>query len=101
MNEVRSEKSVVVVAGYSRSHLLSTVGMLSSVGIEAHGVSAIAPNARFLPKKFKNSIPLNRLIFRRQLMGNARVKQVIFGEDRKSTRLNSSHVALSRMPSSA
>ena len=33
--------------------------------------------------------------------GKSTLLKIIVGEDRKSTRLNSSHVALSRMPSSA
>ena len=37
----------------------------------------------------------------RRMNGSARILEVVRGPDRKSTRLNSSHEDLSRMPSSA
>ena len=74
------KNSVIIVAGFSRSHLLSTIGMLSSIGIRVFGVSAIAPKLKFLSSRGAAFLHINRFTYRRQLMGNASVKQVRFAE---------------------
>ena len=52
----------------------------------------------FLPKRLRNKIPLRALYFSDV---KDRLKGLDDAKDRKSTRLNSSHVSESRMPSSA
>lgn len=80
MSEQRSGNSVIVVAGFSRSHLLSTIGMLNSIGVSVFGISAIAPNRKYLSKLGITFFHTNRFVYRRQLMGNASVKQVRLAE---------------------
>jgi glycosyltransferase involved in cell wall biosynthesis len=80
MSKKNIESSVVIVAGFSRSHLLSTIGLLHSIGIRVFGVSAIAPKLRFLPNFGFSIFQSNRFTYRRKLMGNAYVKQVRFAE---------------------
>ena len=80
MSFEKSVNSVIVVAGFSRSHLLNTVGMLNSAGVEVYGVSAIAPKLRFLPSKVVSFLKLDRFTYRRRLMNNSQIKQVQFPE---------------------
>jgi glycosyltransferase involved in cell wall biosynthesis len=80
MSKRNTGDSVVVVAGFSRSHLLSTIGLLYSIGVKVFGVSAIAPEPKFLSRFGVNLFHTNRFTYRRQLMGDAPVKQVRFAE---------------------
>jgi len=80
MSKKDIESSVVIVAGFSRSHLLSTIGLLHSIGIRVFGVSAIAPKLSFLPNRGFSMFQTNRFAYRRKLMGNACIKQVRFAE---------------------
>jgi glycosyltransferase involved in cell wall biosynthesis len=80
MSKDNNESSVIIVAGFSRSHLLSTIGLLHSIGIRVFGVSAIAPKLNFLSNRGLTVFQMNRFTYRRQLMGNACIKQVRFAE---------------------
>lgn len=74
------EKSVIILTGFSRSHLLSTVGMLDAARIKVIGVSAIAPKFIPMPNFIVSFFHANRFIYRRLLMGQAQVKQLRFTE---------------------
>ena len=75
-----------------------------------HQAMAIARNIRVSPRKLnlvaqqirgkKVERALNELTFSQKRIAGA-VKKALQSADRKSTRLNSSHRSLSRMPSSA
>lgn len=80
MNYKQNRKSVIIVAGFSRMHLLSTMGNLSSIGIRVFGVSAIAPRLKYLSRYVAKFPLLTRFTYRRELMGNASVRQVRFAE---------------------
>lgn len=80
MKAENSKNSIIVVAGFSRSHLLSTIGDLVSHKTKVFGVSAIAPKCRLISRFEIKLFHINRLQYRRKLMGNANVKQVRFAE---------------------
>lgn len=80
MKSKNIEGSIVVVAGFSRSHLLSTIGSLNLFGTRVFGVSALAPRFNILSSLGITLFGLNRLTYRRELMCNASIKQVRIAE---------------------
>ena len=90
-------------------------GMRTPVLNEEIKRSKILPNGNVLPREktgfkvihseemFKNYVPSKRNSFEAAIVkeSNFAVLKYISSQDRKSTRLNSSHIPLSRMPSSA
>ena len=71
---------MIIIAGFSRSHLLATIGSLSERKVNVFGVSAIAPKRNFLRLGKYYIFGSDRLEYRRQLMGDAPVKQVRLAE---------------------
>jgi len=97
MSKKNRGNSVVIVAGFSRSHLLSTIGMLHSTGVRVFGVSAIAPKLSFLSKHGVTLLHTSRFTYRRQLMGNAPAKQVRLAEFPYQLAVRISNPASSRL----
>ena len=67
--------------------------MLKDPAVRIHYASKYASSANY----WKNAIGMNEGLVRLKVLDTKRKQQ----EDRKSTRLNSSHSEISRMPSSA
>ena len=99
IDQKKADKVIVLTArGHTRpiAQFLRDNGITSGVTIAALGNSDPMAKARYIEKHIKDGY--DRIAFVDDAPKNIKAAQTL---DRKSTRLNSSHVSESRMPSSA
>ncbi len=73
-------KRLIVVAGFARSHLLSTIGDLADADIPVLGITAIAPKKNLIKFNGNDLFGFEKFVNRRELTRGAPIQQVKFAE---------------------